>query len=386
MVSCNASTSSNKENIDRTGKYEIIFDLGEVECPTRWEIQDSAIFILNAAERIKVLDYRLFGDSGSFTLPVFHTTVVFVFNSDRTLSGVFKNQFKKSDYQIPFIGKPYSHPVQKDAANESIYDVTMVSGDDSFKTIGVFTDHSNTITGTFLTETGDYRFLEGQQIDSSNFYLSCFDGSHLFYFSAHTDGDSISGKFYSGNHWNTSWTGVLNENVALANPDSITYLNPGVDSVDFFGLDSKGDSTYFNSSNFTKATIVQLLGTWCPNCMDESQYYAELSKKYANKIDFIGLAFERPGMKLERLALVDQYKKELDLDYPIYISGTASKSVASEMFSELNGISSFPTSIFFDKNGNVQKIHTGFYGPGTGKYYTNYLTETEAFLDDLISE
>ena len=56
------------------------------------------------------------------------------------------------------------------------------------------------------------------------------------------------------------------------------------------------------------------------------------------------------------------------------------------MFSELNGISSFPTTLYIDKKGMVRKIHTGFYGPSTGAYYTDYVKETEAFLDGLIGE
>ncbi len=382
---CNTPSAPTQNNSERNGRYEITFDLGEVQCPTRWEINGSELFILNAAERIKVLDFVLNGDNGSFTLPVFHTTVNFVFNSDQTLSGVFKNQFRKGDYQVPFSGKPFSKkPLVKAAAKRSTYDVTMGSGEDAYKTIGVFTKKVDKITGTFMTETGDYRYLEGEQLDSNNFYLSCFDGSHLFHFSARTEGDSIFGKFYSGNHWNTTWKGVIDETVSLANPDSLTFLNEGVSNVDFYGLDAHGDSTYFNSDNFTKPTIVQLLGTWCPNCMDESKYYSELSKKYQNQIDFIGLAFERVGVKEERLAVIETYRKELNLDYPVYLSGAASKPVASEMFSELNKISSFPTTIFFDKNGKVQKIHTGFNGPGTGSYYTDYVTEIESFLDGLV--
>jgi len=46
----------------------------------------------------------------------------------------------------------------------------------------------------------------------------------------------------------------------------------------------------------------------------------------------------------------------------------------------------FPNNIFIDKKGMVRKIHTGFYGPGTGMYYTNYVRETEALLDGLLNE
>ncbi|HCY47007.1 MAG TPA: hypothetical protein DHU89_09995 [Flavobacteriales bacterium] len=372
----------------RKGFYEIVFDLGEVQCPTRWEISEDGITIINAEERIEVSEYRLSGDSASFALPVFGTTVDFYFTTQDSLRGFFRNQYRKGEYKVAFVGYKSKKitPSQKEPNIQSTYDVTMDKNEEAYKAIGILNSSHGRVTGTFLTETGDYRFLEGKKTSEDEFYLSCFDGSHLFYFSAAMEGDSITGKFYSGNHWNTTWNGVKDKSVSLVDPDSLTYLNRGETSVQFMGVDMNEDTTEFNSMDFNQVSIIQILGTWCPNCMDETRYYSELAAKYGNQLNIIGLAFERPSDLSTQLENITLYQKELNVDYPVYLSGSASKSEASAMFSELNGISSFPTTLFIDKKGMVRKIHTGFYGPSTGDYYTDYVKETELFLDELIKE
>jgi len=387
LSGCSASISD-QPNESREGFYEIIFDLGEVQCPTRWEISKSGVTIINAEERIEVSDYKVSGDSASFVLPVFGTTVDFQFTDTDFLKGFFRNPFRKGDYKVAFTGykKENKTSLVKSANIQSTYDVNMDPLDDPYKAIGIFNFNQDIVSGTFLTETGDYRFLEGKKTSKDEFYLSCFDGSHLFYFYAKIDGDSINGKFYSGNHWNATWNGVLNESISLADPNSLTYLNQGETSVQFTGIDMNKDTLKFNSMNFNKVSIIQILGTWCPNCMDETRYYSKLAKKYEDDLNIISLAFERPSDLDTQLKNIKVYQKELEVNYPIYLSGNANKSEASQMFSELNGITSFPTTIFIDKMGMVRKIHTGFYGPSTGKYYTDYVKESENFLDGLIGE
>ena len=52
----------------------------------------------------------------------------------------------------------------------------------------------------------------------------------------------------------------------------------------------------------------------------------------------------------------------------------------------LNHVLSYPTTIFIDKKGVVRKIHTGFNGPATGEKYTEFKTEFEGFVGELIDE
>jgi hypothetical protein len=44
----------------------------------------------------------------------------------------------------------------------------------------------------------------------------------------------------------------------------------------------------------------------------------------------------------------------------------------------------FPTTLFVGRDGTVQKIHTGFYGPGTGEHYAAYKKEFYSIVDKLL--
>ena len=64
----------------------------------------------------------------------------------------------------------------------------------------------------------------------------------------------------------------------LPNADSITYLKEGYDSLyfSFPNLDSNivslDDPQYQD-----KVVIVQLMGSWCPNCKDETEFLTDVS-------------------------------------------------------------------------------------------------------------
>ena len=47
---------------------------------------------------------------------------------------------------------------------------------------------------------------------------------------------------------------------------------------------------------------------------------------------------------------------------------------------------SYPTTIFIDKKGKVREIHTGFSGPGTGKYYDEFIEQFNGLIGKLVNE
>jgi hypothetical protein len=67
-------------------------------------------------------------------------------------------------------------------------------------------------------------------------------------------------------------------------------------------------------------------------------------------------------------------------------AGIADKKIVAEKLPQLNTFLSFPTTIFIDKNGKVRKVHTGYNGPATGKYYQEFLKEFNDTVDGLLSE
>ena len=79
-------------------------------------------------------------------------------------------------------------------------------------------------------------------------------------------------------------------------------------------------------------------------------------------------------------------KTNLGIKYEILFAGQSGTEFASKALPQINGIASFPTTIFIDRKGNVRKIHSGFSGPATGKFYEEFKTEFNALIDELAAK
>lgn len=242
--------------------------------------------------------------------------------------------------------------------------------EEPFPAIGEFKQEGNRLTGTFLTETGDYRYLEGT-VQEDKFYLSTFDGSHAFLFQGKILADStITGAFYSGKHYRTTWTGKRDPNFKLADADSLTVLNPGYDKLAFSFQNTDGKVISLENPEYQgKAKIIQIMGTWCPNCRDETEFLVNfLKEKNPQNLAVIALAFEKHADKPSADKAIRTYKERFQMPYEIVFAGTNKKADAAKSLPMLKEVLAYPTLIFLDKNNRVVKIHTGFSGPATSEY------------------
>ncbi len=389
-LACN--THSPKDFIHgKRGFWKLNFNIGPTEIPIRLEILNADTWAIhNGAETIQLDSVSIDADSFYVKMPLFNSALCGRFSSDSTLQGRWIDYSRENNYTIPFHAAYNSGSrIHTGIQEVSTYDITLSPDSiDKSKSVGLFTNQNGQLTGTFLTETGDFRYLEGIWTGES-MTLSCFDGTHLFYFCANVSGDSLKdGIFHSGKHWTESWCGRKDANASLRDPDELTFLKPGKNSLSFKVRNESGDSVTFDSTQFqNQVTIVQIFGSWCPNCTDESKLMKELYHKYASRgLKIIPVAFERSTNFLEAKANVKRQFQQLGLDYPVYFGGGARRSLASKVFSDLTDIGSFPTTIFIDKKGSVRKIHTGFYGPGTGSYYFKHSEKLDMFVDMLLAE
>ena len=220
--------------------------------------------------------------------------------------------------------------------------------------------------------------------------LSTFDGAHSFLFEARVKDSTMEGMFYSGNHWKEPFVGVLNSDYELPSPDSLTYVKEGSESFEFVFPNGKGELISSKDKRFkNKVLVVQLMGSWCPNCLDETKY---LTKFYdANRhmdIEIVALAFERAKSKDKALYNLNRLKERLSINYPVLLAyyGSDDKGEAAKIFPMLNTVSSYPTTLFIDKTGKVRKIHTGFNGPATGDKYEVFTKEFEQLVHELSTE
>lgn len=396
LVGCNTKNEISR-NL-RTGIWRATVEIQGRELPFNFEVKtDNSnninIYLINAEERLLLDEVKIKGDSVDIALHIFDANIKALISGD-TLEGLFIKNFAK-DYRLPFravhgvtyrFAKGTNQLEIPDFSGK--YEVKFVHESDTTQAVAVFNQIKDSVTGTFLTPTGDYRYLQGN-VANGTLQLSTFDGNYAYLFTATKQMDgTLTGKFYSGKTWMESWTARKNDNPPLPDAEKLTYLKKGYDRVEFTFPDINGNNVSLNDEKYkNKVVILQLFGTWCPNCMDETKFLAPwYNENKSRGVEIIGLAYERKPDFAYASSRVKKMIDKLNVSYDLVIAGTDDKDKASETLPMLNSVVAFPTTIFIGKDGKVKKIHTGFSGPGTGVYYEQFKERFNETINELLAE
>ena len=369
--------------------------------PFNFEVKNVAskqqLIIHNSTERFKVTDIKQAGDSVFIHMPLFNSE--FKLKQEGTeLKGQWIKHYADHDNIMAFDAQPGKDwrflntiPAVKYNLSGRFSAIFINEKGKGDTTVGEFKQVGYKLTGTFLTTTGDYRYLEGI-INGNKLYLSTFDGGHAFLFVGDIRDSKtiINGVWYDGYDEVEKWTAKRNDNAKLPDAYSLTKLKQGVAKLNFTFPDINGKKVSINDPRFkNKVLIVQMLGSWCPNCMDETNFLVNnyYPKYHPKGVEIIGLAYERTTDFAKSKPTLLQLKNRFNIPYPLLITGyTPSSGDPQKSLPMLADFKGFPTTIIIDKKGNVRKIHTGFSGPGTGKYYTEFVNEFDKLTDDLLAE
>ncbi|ULC58073.1 TlpA family protein disulfide reductase [Flaviramulus sp. BrNp1-15] len=392
MFSCKSEVKINKLE---AGTYRAELKVNDsLNLPFNFEvISEHTLKVFNAEEVIDVNEITYKNDSVYIQTPVFEGFIVAKIE-DETLSGSYVKPnlnrvmpFKadKNNSRFNVSEKSTKHNISGNW--ETVF--SPHEAEDRYIAKGIFKQQGNIVTGTFRTTTGDYRFLEGV-LNDNQLQLSAFDGAHAFLFTATVTDSTMTGMFYSGNHWEEPFTARRNDTFELPDANELTFLKEGYDAINFTFPDADGTMVSLDDERFkNKVVLVQIMGTWCPNCLDESKFYAEFYNKNTDKdLEIVALAFEY--VKTEEVAFknIKRLKENTGINFPVLLAqyGTSSKTKANEKLPMLNHVLSYPTTIYIDKTGKVRKIHTGFNGPATGEKFTEFKAAFNHFIEKLLSE
>lgn len=379
--------------LKRTDGQEIVFN---------FEVKDSSkrkiLYIRNAAERLLVDDITTQGDSVWIRLPFFESQIRAGFTPDKKqLNGWWIKKLVDKDQLIPFTahsGQAYRYPVLAPATANITgrWAVRFFSkgSREPELSVGEFVQKGSRLTGTFLNPTGDYRYLEGT-VNGDSLKLSCFDGGHAYLFTAKIEGDSLAdGKFFSGLSYQETWKAWKDPGAKLPDEFSLTKLKQPGSTLDFSFPDLDGKTVSIKDARFkNKVVLIQIMGSWCPNCMDETQFLSGLYDRYKQKgVEIIGLAYERSTDFERSQKSLRSFQQRFQVKYPILITGVAvgDPQRSEKTLPQLQSINGFPTTLFLDKNGRVQKIHTGFNGPATGEHYEEEKKTFYRIIDQALAE
>ena len=385
VLSCDSLVSDKLKHGDYVGKLEV--ENGKY-LPFNFSIaNDSTLLVKNSSEIVDFsIDYIM--DSVFIKSKVFEGYIKGVLINNK-IDGVFV--IESLDRSVPFNSYKSNKRFDIDFEENKklinnkwkfIFNAGMYNASPS---IGIFNSYGkNEISATFRTTTGDYGYMHGGYVDGT-MVLSTFNGSRAYLLEAELTNDSIKGVMYAGNHSKTIIEGVLDNDFELANAYSLTSLKSNVQKFDFSFEDTAGKLVSIDDDFYDgKSMVVQFMGSWCPNCLDESKFYVDyISKNELNDIEFVALAFEYAKTKEAAQKGILKLKNEIGINYPILLAqyGSSDKAKALEKFPMLNNIISYPTTIFLDKNKEVIKIHTGFNGPATGEKYIEFINKFNSTIE-----
>ena len=254
--------------------------------------------------------------------------------------------------------------------------------------LGIFSQKGNQVSGTFRKNSGDTRFLSGIVFKDS-ILLSTFDGAHPYLIKAAKLGDTIHGNLYYQSNSITKFWMIKDDNYQLENSKELTQLKDGFETISFNFKNTSGDYVSLNDEQFkNKVVVVQIMGTWCPNCLDETQFFLSYIKDNpSTDIAFVALSFEAARTEKKAMDRIQLMVDRFDIPYPVLLAqfGSVDTKIAQEKLPMLKEIRSYPTTIIIDKSGKVNSIHTGFNGPATGKAFEDFKMEFDEEIKSLVS-
>lgn len=102
-----------------------------------------------------------------------------------------------------------------------------------------------------------------------------------------------------------------------------------------------------------KVLLVNVTGSWCPNCHDEAPFLVELERTHRDR----GLAL---------------------------LAGLPEQ--VAEKVPQAENLNAFPTTLFVARDGRIRAIHAGFASPASGAFFTKGKEEIVATVERLLAE
>lgn len=373
------------------------------ELPFILRISRRGAAVVNGEERVSVSGVDVDGQRVAIRFDWYDSAIHATLSDDgNSMTGDWTRTVPSGLARLPFRAtrgaQPRFLPAKIDALPTSLRDVSGIwkaefrDSDGVSPARGEFHQDRATgrVTGTFLTPTGDHRYLEGS-FQNGLLRLSTFDGAHAFLFQARASNDGkLSGDYWSRDSYHASWTATRTDDSGATLPDGWkdVGLTNSAGRLQFRFPDLDGNPVSLSDDRFRgKVVLVNIFGSWCPNCNDEAPLLAAWDRKYrAQGLEIVGLAYEFTGNAARDGEMLRRFARRYHIGYPLLLAGVSDKSKASATLPDLTGVLAYPTSLFIGRDGNVKKIYSGFSGPGTGGHYQKLRAEFEMEIGALLAE
>jgi thiol-disulfide isomerase/thioredoxin len=230
------------------------------------------------------------------------------------------------------------------------------------------------VEGTIAPLSGDYGLLAGVLNGrDGSLHLSRFDGIHLLRLDGQfVSPDRIEGVFHDGPGSPLHFVATRSSASAQGFDEAehlTSVLHPS-EPFRFHGVDASSGATVTQSDpKFRgKVVLVDIFGTWCPNCHDEAPVLQSLYARFhARGFEIVGLSYEYVDDPARSRRLLGIYRRKYSIAFPLLLAGTTAPGQIAKTLPQLRNFGAYPTTVFLDRRGRVRLIHAGFSGPATGR-------------------
>jgi thiol-disulfide isomerase/thioredoxin len=133
-----------------------------------------------------------------------------------------------------------------------------------------------------------------------------------------------------------------------------------------------------------KVVLVNISGSWCPNCHDEAPFLASLYKKYhAKGFEMVTLSFEEAD-QLANPTRLRSFIQNYGITWTVLIPGDPDQ--LNDKVPQGVNLNAFPTSFILGRDGRVRAVHAGFPSPGSGEFYSHAEKEVTSLVEKLLAE
>jgi peroxiredoxin len=386
----------------RQGIWRGVFDVNGDPLPFNFEVRgksakDATIILINGSRRDEFKVEQRSADTIFVKMNTYDAALEAKVESSGRLVGVYKSLVpSQRGGDLPFVGEygkayRFIEPAKNVAPKTDLngkWAIQIISKEPGNNQVALIKQSGNKLTGVFMTVVGDTRELEGT-VQGNEFYLSGFTGPSPLLIKGTIDEEgAINGVMARGIYRTTKFEGRKQTDVELPDPYQLTYLKPGVTKLDFTFPNVEGKPVSLSDAKYQgKVVIVEIIGTWCPNCTDQTRFLAPWFKENQHRgVEAIAVAFEQEDSLDYARYTLGKFKDFFDIRYDLVFGGIADKKVATEKLGGINFMAAFPTTILIDRKGEIRQIYTGYTGDITGDYYKDYVARFNETLDTLLAE
>jgi thiol-disulfide isomerase/thioredoxin len=243
------------------------------------------------------------------------------------------------------------------------------------------------VSATILRVDGDTGTISGD-FQNGKFVLSHFDGARAHLLEVTPAPDGTLHILQDGKTQMIAYRPAAARAKGLpepTDPDLNTSMKDPREPFRFSFPDLNGRVVSNADARFHgKVVVVEITGSWCPNCHDEAPFLAEMYRKYGRKdFEIVSISFEE-AEQLKDPTRLRAFVKKYGLEFPVLLGGDPDE--ANAKLSQLVNWTTWPATLFIDRGGLVRSVHSGFPSAGSGELFRQAKEEFNVQVGRLLAE